>query len=380
MKLILCGTVVTVAIIGLSVAIDIQSRVPVQRPLTDPQAAAAAAAPDAGPRLICANGRIEGATPEIKLRPQLAGRIARILVKEGQLVRAGEVLLELDDAEYVQEAAVAEAEFHLAEARLERLVHGAHAKQRAEAAALYRAKLAELERAKLSWRRIEGLLSTGAVTQQEGDNQRTNVAVLTAEVEAAEAHLQWLEAPARADEVQIETARVAEARARWKLAQVELDRTSLRSPLAGQVLKVGPEVGELSGPAASDPAIIMADTSRCRVRAFVEEMDAREVQVGMSAKITVDGPGEPAAPGAADCGSSGSQVFRGRVARISPRMDDKNLWTDHPGERLDTKTREVWIDVDDQKPVVGLRVDVVIECKLPSPSGRAAGGEGGWGS
>ena len=43
-------------------------------------------------------------------------------------------------------------------------------------------------------------------------------------------------------------------------------------------------------------------------------------------------------------------------------MDDENLWTDHAGERLDTKTREVWINVNDQKPVVGLRVDVVIEC------------------
>ena len=350
MKFILSGIVLTTAIVGLSVAVDLQSRSPAERPR-----------PETGPRLICASGRMEGATAEIKLRPQLAGRIAKILVKEGQLVRAGAVLLELDDAEYVQETAVAEAEFRLAEARLERLVHGAHAKQRAEAAALYRAKLAELERAKLSWRRIEGLLSTGAVTQQEGDNQRTNVAGLTAEVEAAEAHLQWLESPARADEVQIETARVAEARARWKLAQVQLDRTRLRSPLGGQVLKVGAEVGELSGPAAFDPAIILADTSRCRVRAFVEEMDACDVRVGMSAKITVDSPGAPGAPA---CGSSGSQEFRGRVARISPRMDDKNLWTDHPGERLDTKTREVWIDVDDQKPVVGLRVDVVIECRL----------------
>ncbi len=348
MKFIVSGIVLTVAIVGLSVAIDIQSRSPSQRP---PQ--------DNGPRLICASGRIEGATPEVKLRPQLAGRIAKIAIKEGQLVRAGDVLLELDDSEYVQEAAVAEAEFHLAEARLERLVHGAHVKQRAEAAALYRAKLAELERAKLSWHRIESLLPTKAVTQQEGDNQRTLVEGLTAEVEAAEAHLQWLESPARADEVQMETARVAEAAARWKLALVQLDRTRLRSPLAGQILKVGVEVGELAGPVTSDPAIIVDDTSRCRVRAFVEEMDARNVRVGMAARITADGPGAGTARN--EWSACGSQEFRGRVSRISPRMDDKNLWTDHPTERLDTKTREVWIDVDDRTPVVGLRVDVVIE-------------------
>ncbi len=336
MKFVVSGIVLTAAIVGLSVALDVQSRSPAERQ-----------GPDVSRRLICASGRIEGATPEIKLRPQLAGRVAKVLVKDGQFVRAGEVLLELDDADYAQEAAVAEAEFHLAQARLERLVHGVHPKQRAEAAALYRAKLAELERARLSWHRIESLLPSKAVTQQEGDNQRTLVAGLTAEVEAAEAHLQLLESPARADEVQIETARLAEARAHWKLAQVQLDRTRLRSPLNGQVLKAGVEVGELTGPVAADPAVIVADTSRCRVRAFVDELDARDVRVGMSARITADGPS--------------GQEFRGRVAHVSPRMDDKSLWTDHPTERLDTKTREIWIDADNCPPVVGLRVDVVIE-------------------
>jgi multidrug resistance efflux pump len=336
MKFIAVGIVLTVAIVGVSLTIDFQSRSPADRP-----------PPDNAPQLIYASGRIEGATAEIKLRPQLAGRITSIAVKEGQFVHVGEVLLALDDAEYVQDAAVAEAEFHLAEARLERLVHGAHAKQRAEAAALYRAKSAELERARLTWQRIQSLLPTKAVTQQEGDDQRTRVSGLTAEAEAAEDHLQWLESPARDDEVRMETARVAEARARWKLAQVQLDRTRLRSPLAGQVLKVGVEVGELAGPATAEPAVIVADTSRCRVRAFVEEMDARDVRVGMIARITAEGPHQ--------------QELRGRVARISPHMEEKSLWSDHATERLDSKTREVWIDLDDRTPVVGLRVDVVIE-------------------
>jgi multidrug resistance efflux pump len=335
-KLILTGTVLTIAIVGLSVAIDAQSRTPRERPV-----------PDAGRRLICASGRIEGATPEIKLRPQLAGRVVKICVKEGQFVQAGEPLLELDDAQYALEVAVAEAELHLAEAQLQRLVHGAHGKQRAEAAALYRAKQAELERARLTWQRIEGLRSTQAVTGQEADNSRTLVAGLRAEVEAAEAHLQWLDCPARPDEVQIETARVEEARARWKLAKVQLERTRVRSPLKGQVLKTNIEAGELAGPDSPEPAIIVADTTHCRVRAFVEEMDARDVRVGMAARITAEGPR--------------GQELRGHIVRLSPRMENKNLWNDHPAERLDTKTREIWIDLDDSPSVVGLRVDVEID-------------------
>ena len=46
---------------------------------------------------------------------------------------------------------------------------------------------------------------------------------------------------------------------------------------------------------------------------------------------------------------------------LSPRMDNKSLWNDHPSERLDTKTREVWIELDNLPSVVGLHHDVVID-------------------
>jgi HlyD family secretion protein len=336
MKFILAGAVLTIAIVGLSMAIDVQSHSPDKHP-----------APVAESKLICASGRIEGASPEIKLRPQIAGRVVKISVKEGQTVQAGEALLELDDAQYVQEVAVAEAELHLAEAQLERLIHGAHGKQRAEAAALHRAKAAELERAQLTWRRIEDLLRRQGVTEQEADDQRMLVACLSAEADAASAHLEWLNCPARADEVQIETARVEQARARWRLAKVQLDRIRLVSPLKGCVLKTNIEVGELTGPTSSEPAIIIADTSRCRVRAFVEELDACEVRVGMAARVRTDG--------------FRGQELAGHIVRLSPRMESKSVWADHPSERLDTKTREVWIELDSPPSVIGLRVDVVID-------------------
>ena len=317
-------------------------------PYTSPRPSERGAGGEGGRQPICASGRIEGTTPEIKLRPQVAGHVSKLCVKEGQLVRAGQVLLELDDAQQVQQVAEAKAELHLAEAQLERLVHGAEATQRAEAAALYRAKLAELERAQLSRRRIDDLLRKQSATGQESDNQRTLVDALAAEADAAKAHLQWLDSPTRPDEVQIATARVQVARAHWKLAQTELDRMRLRSPLGGLVLKIGLEAGEMAGPASPDPAVIIADTSRCRVRAFIDETDAAEVRMGMAATVTAE--------------SLHGKELPGHVVRISPRMSEKGLWNDRPEERLDTKTREVWIELDDPPSlVIGLRVDVVID-------------------
>lgn len=302
------------------------------------------------PSTIYALGRVEGATRPIELRCQLAGRIAAVHVREGQVVEQDAVLLELDAAQYRCEVAQAEAELAQAKAQLERLVTGARPQERRQAAARYHAKLAELERAELAWKRVRELQQSNAVSAQQADDQRTAVAALTAEVEAANAALELIEAPPRQDEVRLHQARVAAARARLELANVMLKRCQLRAPTRAAVLKVDAEPGELTAPDAPQPVIVLADTSRFRVRAFVEEYDAPRLAAGMPAQITADG-----LPG---------QTFTGRVAALSPAMTRKELWSDHPTERYDTKTREVWIDLDPTPShanlVVGLRVEVAI--------------------
>ena len=73
----------------------------------------------------------------------MAGRIAQVLVCEGQTVEAGAVLLRLEDKQYHLEVALAKAEIGLAQAKLERLIDGAHKQERAEADALHQAKVAD---------------------------------------------------------------------------------------------------------------------------------------------------------------------------------------------------------------------------------------------
>ena len=115
----------------------------------------------------------------------------------------------------------------------------------------------------------------------------------------------------------------------------------------------------MAGPESPQPSIIIADTSRFFVRAFVEELDAPRVQLGMMATVAADGlPGKE---------------FHGRVTRLSPRMDHKQLWSNHPTERFDAKMREVWIELDDAESlVIGLRVDVTIDPASISIDGSAA--------
>jgi HlyD family secretion protein len=110
---------------------------------------------------------------------------------------------------------------------------------------------------------------------------------------------------------------------------------------------VNVEAGEMTGPDAAQPLVVLADTSVVRVRAFVEELDAPRVQTGMTAQVTADGVPD--------------KVFSGRVASVSPRMVPKSIYAERPGELYDTKVREVLIELEpNDQLIIGLRVDVTV--------------------
>jgi multidrug resistance efflux pump len=331
------------AIITMGIMIDAQSSPPAVRPVNQAKEVR-----------IFALGRVEGITSEIELRSQLDGRIVELPIKEGQFVEQGAVLLVLDDQQYVYGVALATAEVELARANLAYLVNGAHPQERAEAIALYRAKLGKLDLAKRAWNRVRELYRDKVVSQQQADDREGEVVILTAEVDAAKARMEQIMADARLDEVRMEQARIQAAEARLELARVQLQRTRIHAPSRGRILEVDVELGELTGPKSDQPAIVMVDTTKLQVRAFVDELDAPRVKLGMAATVETDGLPD--------------RKFKGRVVRLSSRMGRKQLWSDHPAERYDTKTREVWIELDEAESlVVGLRVDVMIDPDSPAP-------------
>lgn len=297
---------------------------------------------------IFATGLIEGVTEDVELRMEQVGRVTKVLVAAGDWVETGAVLVKLDDERQLQEVALAKANVEFAQAELERLQNGARAEEREEAHALYRSAQARLDQATRTWSRIEQLRADNAVSQQEADDQRAAVDTLRGELEAAAARVRQLEAPARADEMRAAVARVASAQASLSLANINLAKTELRAPCAGRVLDVNVRIGELTGPDAVKPLVVMSDTSKIRVRAYVEELDAPRIAVGMKASVTADG-----LPG---------QEFAGHVLSISPRMETKTINSDRPFELYDTKVREVLVELDTKEPlIVGLRVDVSVQ-------------------
>ncbi|HEV3003627.1 MAG TPA: HlyD family efflux transporter periplasmic adaptor subunit [Pirellulales bacterium] len=302
-------------------------------------------APGASRGAIHASGRVEGATLPAELRAQVVGRVLEVAVCEGDVVKAGDLLLKLDGAAQRFRFALAKAELAAAEAQRERLVNGAHALERSEAAARLAAVTAQLEGAQRRLARAAQLRGKGAVSQQQLDDFAAEERAVQAQVDAAQARNELLAAPARQDDLRLVLVAIDAARARLELARSEWEQTVILAPCDAQVLKIGVQAGELATPAAAAPAVVVVDTATLHVRAFLEELDAPRVAVGMPARITADGLPE--------------QVFTGRVVRLAARMSQKALRTDDPAERLDERVREVWIELASPGPLlVGLCVDV----------------------
>ncbi len=310
-----------------------------------PTPSRASAAP--APGRIFASGIVEGRTEDVELRPERSGRVDAVLVRAGDWVDAGQTLLQLDDRTERARVAVSLANLHLAEANLERLVNGARDTEREEARALLAAKRARLRQAQLTWQRVQTLRAQDAIAQQEADDQEGVVLALTAEVEAAVARLQQLDAPARDDELRAAHARIAAAQADHELTAIALDKLTLRAPIRAQVLEVHVEPGETVAADLVEPVIVLSDTTQLRVRAFVEEIDAPRVSVGSEAVVTADG--------------ISGKSFPGIVRSVSPRMNVKKMATGQSNELYDTKLLETMLDVSEPAGlIVGLRVDVEI--------------------
>jgi HlyD family secretion protein len=298
-------------------------------------------------REVAANGVVEGSRPETALRPEVAGTIAAIWRRENYQVACGDVLVELHNQSQKAHVALAAAEVDEAKAQLERLLNGERAEKRRALAAKASACKATYEQAKAEYDRARPLSANRGVSQEQAEAAYFKMLRSEAEWKEAQAEHALAVAPARTDEVKAARAKIAAAQARLELAQAELAKTVLRAPCAGRILQVYAEPGEAAGPASSQPVLLLADLSKRRVRAFIEELDVSRVQSGQKAVVTADGlPGKE---------------FTGTVASVLPRMGKRSPQTDTPGEYKDVYFREVLIDLKaaDQLPT-NLRVHVRI--------------------
>ena len=131
-----------------------------------------------------------------------------------------------------------------------------------------------------------------------------------------------------------------------KQAQAELDKTFIRSPINGVVLKRLVVAGTAVSNQPPTQIAIIGDLSTLRIRAEVDELDIAQIHEGQRVLIKAD-----AYP---------SLQIYGKVIRVNKRLGARLVQTDRSSERTDSKVLQTLIDLDkDAVLPVGLRVDVL---------------------
>ncbi|MGD9544749.1 MAG: HlyD family secretion protein [Methylocystis sp.] len=294
--------------------------------------------------VAAAPGMVEPEGEEREISAQATGVVREMRVEENDEVTAGQVIAVLDNTEQVARLDSARAALALRQAELERLTNGARGEERREAKAALMEADASLDLARREHDRRLPLTKSGVSPQAALDQATSNWNASKARRAAMAERLALLEAPPRPEDLAAARARVRLAEADVALAQALVEKTLVRSPIAGTVLRRSRVAGEAVTHMPPTPIAVVGNVRGLRVRADVDETDVGKVVADQRVEVTAD-----AFP---------NKKFGGRVYRVSSRMGAKAVQTGRPTDRVDSKALQVLVDLDPGvKLPVGLRVD-----------------------
>lgn len=186
-------------------------------------------------------------TKSVDLSSKITGRVKTINVKEGDMVKAGQVLITLDTPDIEAKKVQANAALELAESKRLEVLNGARNEQKAMALnALHKAQ-SDLELAQKTYNRLHNLNKEGVISKQKADEAYTQFNNAKQAVLIAQNNYQMLENGSRYEDKLIASAGVKQAQGSNIEVQSYLDENKIISPISGQVKEISVEEGELVG-------------------------------------------------------------------------------------------------------------------------------------
>jgi HlyD family secretion protein len=344
----------------------------------------------ATPTAVSALGYImpEGEVLHLSVPTALDGvgvtRVAELRVKEGDMVKADQVIAVLDSYETLQTSLnLALEDVNVARTQLAQVKAGAKSGElQAQAATIasleaeLRGQLAaqeqtiarveaELQNSQIEYQRYQTLFQEGAVTASELDSKRLTMqvaqeqldearvnhsqteATLQQRIQSAQATLDQL-AEVRPTDVQAAQAQVERAIANAAKVQAELQLAYIRAPVHGQILEIYTRPGEV----VDDQGVIaLGQTHQMNVVAEVYETDVNQLKVGQTAIIT---------------SNAFSGKLHGTVTQIGLQVNPQDILSTDPTANVDSRVVEVKIrlhpsDSHNVSMLTNLQVNVVID-------------------
>ncbi len=299
---------------------------------------------------VAGPGRVEPNSEEVKVGSELAGKLREVRVEEGAQVKQGQVLAVLVNDEYRAAVENSQALVRQKEASLRKVMNGSRAMERREAEASVREAETVEANARSEMDRRQQLWKAGVTSREEAERYQREHNVARAKLEAARQHFRFIDDESREEDRSAARAELESARAQLAANRAVYEKTWIRAPFDGTILRKHHRTGEsiTNSSVTQDPVFTMGDVSGLRVRIDVDETDVSRVREGQDAYVTAQ--------------AFAGQRFRGKVIRVSGQLGPKNVRTDEPQEKIDTKILETLVQLDRGVSLpVGLRVDAYIE-------------------
>jgi multidrug efflux pump subunit AcrA (membrane-fusion protein) len=301
---------------------------------------------------LCGVGVIEAATENIAVGSAMPGTVVELMVSVNQEVKAGDALLRLDDRELRAQLKIREAGLIVSNEKLSRLESLPRTEELPAKSQKVRECRAQVEYHSDNLKRISDLLKTKALAITEYESARRSLRVAEAQLATAQSEYALLEAGAWQPDRALAEAEIAFAKAELEKTQCDIDRLTVRAPIAGRILKMNVRLGEYVATPSPFPLLLMGQTDPLHVRVEIDDRDLDRLILGARATAVVRGRSRRRFP----------LVF----VRAEPYVVPKSELTGHPLEQVDTRVLQVIYRIGGSTEMlyVGQELDVFIEAAL----------------
>ncbi|MBK8176055.1 MAG: HlyD family secretion protein [Rhodospirillales bacterium] len=342
------------AVASLGLTIVSVGRTTAPRELSDPPIA-----PPANPyhETVAARGLVEPASEVIAIAIDNGGVVREVGVVAGDQVKKGDPLFAVDDRDERAAVAFAEADVRATSAAIAAIDHSLVLQNSVigEAAARVTSAQADTERTALDQKRYQDLVGQGWATHQRFETAKADALRASADLVAVRAAL--TSARRQIDVLKADrqraTAELERAEATLGRARIDLDKTAVRAPVDGSILKVNVRVGEFADQGVpAEPLMTMGVVDPLHIRVDIDETDAHRIDPDNRAIALLPGVREVTTPLA--------------FVRFEPAVVPKRqLAGGSTPERVDTRVLQAIYAFRpaDFPARVGQQVDVFIDAK-----------------
>lgn len=293
--------------------------------------------------VITSTGTIESVN--VTVSSKVSGQIKSINIKEGDKVKAGDLLLTIDHDLLDIQLRQAQSGVDLAQAQFNLVKNGATKNDIRIQGDLVEQARVNLDAAKLEKDRAENLLKENSITRQQYDNAVSRYDLAATQYKTAQDNLTKIKNISRPEDIESARANLNKAISAYDLLKKNIEDCSVYAPVNGIISKKFVEQGEIINPQSS--LLKISDLETVNLMIYVSETELGKVKLNETADVTVD--------------SYKDKVYKGKVIFISPEAEftPKNIQT------KDERTKLVFgVKLEIANPQFDLKPGMPADAKL----------------